>query len=98
MEKDKKQNSNIVMYDIIYPFVTQALLLMGVTEIPDFKTEIDFNGAKRAIDTIEYFKEITKGNLNKDDQKVLDDTIMQLKLTFVEMQKTKQQNTKEEEK
>ena len=92
------ENKDISILDIINPFATQALLLMGAMKIPNVDAKIDFKEAKRAIDTLHFIKEKMKNNLTKEEEKQLDDIIMSVQMSFVEMNKKENSNTKEEEK
>ena len=48
------------------------------------KIERDLEGAKLSIDMLEMLKEKTKGNLSADEQRVIETTISDLKLNYVD--------------
>jgi len=48
------------------------------------KIERDLEGAKLSVDMLEMLKEKTKGNLLADEQRVLETTISDLKLNYVD--------------
>ena len=92
------EKNDISILDIINPFATQALLMMGAMKIPNVDAKVDLKEAKRAIDTLHFIKEKMKNNLSEEEEKHLDDIIMSVQMSFVEMNKKENSNTKEEEK
>lgn len=62
-----------------------AMMSMGKLENPVVgKTEINLEFAKLSIDTLDMLKEKTNGNLSDYETKYLDETISQLKTTYVQ--------------
>ena len=48
------------------------------------KIERDLEGAKLSVDMLEMLKEKTKGNLSADEQRVIETTLADLKLNYVD--------------
>lgn len=65
-----------------------ALFQMGLIQFPGAEqSKKDMNGARQTIDIIAMIEEKTRGNLTDDEKKVIDDTLFQLRMAFVEMSK-----------
>jgi len=63
----------------------QAMIAMGKLQNPvTNKTEKNMDQAKYLIDTLGILKEKTKGNLNKDEETILEDSLFNLRMTYVE--------------
>ncbi len=52
------------------------------------RAEVDLEGAQATIDLLDVLKEKTRGNLDAQEQHILDEALMSLKLNFVETQKS----------
>jgi len=62
-----------------------AMMLLGKVAHPETgKTVKDLEAAKLFIDQLEMLETKTKGNLNKDEAKLLKQNLMSLRLAFVE--------------
>ncbi|HSU54165.1 MAG TPA: DUF1844 domain-containing protein [Candidatus Dormibacteraeota bacterium] len=62
-----------------------AMMLMGKTAHPQTGEAVqDLEAAKLFIDQLEMLQEKTKGNLNKNEDTMLKQTLMNLRLAFVE--------------
>jgi hypothetical protein len=48
------------------------------------KTEVNLAGAKSSIDLLEMLQAKTKGNLNKDEAKLLQSTLSNLQLNYID--------------
>ena len=71
---------------LISMLVTQALYALGLLEVEGGeKKEPDLEIARYNIDMLETIEEKTKGNLSEQEQKVLSDTLGQLRMTYVKM-------------
>ena len=65
-----------------------AFMGLGLAENPHSKKiEIDLDLAKHNIDLLEMFKEKTKNNLSKEEDKLLDQLLYETRIRFVEAQK-----------
>jgi hypothetical protein len=71
---------------LVSMLTTQALFALGFLQIKgQEKREPDLAMAKYNIDMLETLQEKTKGNLTDEEQKVLSDTISELRMGFVKM-------------
>ena len=69
----------------------QAMIAAGKLENPvTRKTEKNLEQARFLIDTLEILKEKTKGNLAKEEENLLDDSLFNLRMMYVE-EKEKEQ-------
>ena len=65
---------------------TQALFAMGLLQIKgQEKKEPDLELAKYNIDILETLEEKTKGNLTKEEQKILTETLNELRMGYVQL-------------
>ncbi len=64
---------------------TQALLLMGALAPEGQQPRVDVVGARQQIDLLEVLKEKTKGNLDVKEQSMLDNTLFELRMMFIEI-------------
>jgi len=77
--------------DMVGLFGTQAMMALGKLANPSTgKAEKNMPAARLFIDTLEMLESKTKGNLNSDETKVLQATLTDLRLMFVEETKTPQ--------
>ena len=73
---------------------TIALQHLGVIKNPLSKeVEKDLDLAKYSIDTLDMLKERTKGNLTKDEESFLINTLADLKLSFVKIKNGESKHT-----
>jgi PIN domain nuclease of toxin-antitoxin system len=95
---DNKQKYSQLFFYLISSFEMSALVQMGKIKNPATdKLEKDLMQAQLSIDIIDMMKEKTKGNLNEDEKKFLDNMISQIKLNYVdEVEKDKKEKQKEE--
>ena len=71
--------------DMVGLFGTQAMITLGKLANPATgKAEKNLPAARLFIDTLEMLEHKTKGNLNSDETKVLQATLTDLRLMFVE--------------
>jgi cytochrome c-type biogenesis protein CcmH/NrfG len=71
---------------LISMLVTQALFALGAIKIegqPDKEPDLEL--AKYNIDMLETLEEKTKGNLSKEEQKVLTNTLNEVRMAYVKM-------------
>ena len=69
----------------------QTLISLGAMPNPATKkTDRNLNQAKFMIDTLDMIKEKTKGNLTQPEEKLLEDTLYQLRMKYLELSKEKQ--------
>ena len=73
---------------LISMLMTQALFSLGVIQMKEGeKREPDFIMAKYNIDMLEVLAEKTKGNLSEEEDKLLTETLSQVKMAFVQLSK-----------
>jgi len=68
----------------ILSYYTQGLVLLG--EVPNpytNKKEEDVNGAHHIVDILEMLKEKTKGNLAKEEEKLIESVLYELRIKFM---------------
>jgi hypothetical protein len=71
---------------LISMLMTQALFAMGFLQIKGQENrEPDLEMAKYNIDMLETLEEKTKGNLTEPEQKILTDTLNQLRMGYVKI-------------
>lgn len=69
---------------LISMLVTQALFALGVLQVEgQEKKEPDLELAKYSIDMLETIEKKTKGNLTKEEEKVLENTLGQVRMAYV---------------
>ncbi|HTS17202.1 MAG TPA: DUF1844 domain-containing protein [Verrucomicrobiae bacterium] len=80
--------------DMVGLFGTQAMIALGKLANPATgKAEKNMPAARLFIDTLEMLEHKTRGNLNSDETKVLQATLTDLRLMFVEESKSPQTTT-----
>ena len=71
---------------LISMLTTQALFAMGLLQVKgEEKKEPDLELAKYNIDMLETIEEKTKGNLTENEQKVLENTLGQVRMAYVQV-------------
>jgi len=71
---------------LISMLVTQALFALGMLQVEgQEKKEPDLELAKYNIDMLETIEEKTKGNLTEEDEKVLENTLGQVRMAYVKI-------------
>lgn len=71
---------------LVSMLTTQAFFAMGLLQVKgEEKREPDLELAKYNIDMLETLQEKTKGNLTKEEEKVLGNTLNQLHMAYVEV-------------
>ncbi len=68
---------------LVSMLVTQALFAMGMFKIEGHEREPDLEMAKYNIDMLETLQEKTKGNLSKEEEKVLENTLNEVRMAYV---------------
>ena len=71
---------------LISMLVTQAMFAMGLVNVEGQEPrEPDLEMAKYNIDLLETLQERTKGNLTEEEEKVLENTISQIRMGYVQV-------------
>jgi len=89
-ESDEGSLPPVDFPSFIVGLATQAMMLLG--EIPDPQTgtklAVNLQHARQTIDIISLLKEKTSGNLSPDEEKLMQDVITTLRLSFVKKAKS----------
>ena len=64
---------------------TQALLLMGALAPEGQQPRVDVVGARQQIDLLEVLKDKTANNLDVKEQSMIDNTLFELRMMFIEI-------------
>jgi Domain of unknown function (DUF1844) len=64
---------------------TQALIMMGALAPEGQQPRVDVVGARQQIDLLEVLKDKTTGNLDMKEQSMLDNTLFELRMMFIEI-------------
>jgi hypothetical protein len=81
---------------LVSMLVTQALFAMGLLEVKGQEgqeKEPDLELAKYNIDMLEILEEKTKGNLTEEEKKVLENTLSQVRMAYVQVAEQVQPKT-----
>lgn len=71
---------------LISVFVTQAYLALGILRVSeDDQRPPDLEMAKYNIDLLGVIEEKTKGNLDEAEQKMMEETLQNLRMAFVQL-------------
>ena len=88
---DRFDGGHVRFLDMVGLFGTQAMIALGKLANPATgKAEKNMAAARLFIDTLEMLEHKTRGNLNSDETKVLQATLTDLRLMFVEESKAPQ--------
>lgn len=94
MAHDKEAMGKALFLNMVMMFSSSAMQQMGKIVNPATgKTAVDLQGAQFFIDLLEMLREKTTNNLDKDEARLLNDTLATLQLNYVE---TSEQQGKEE--
>jgi hypothetical protein len=82
---DAQQKSTLLFSQIVIMFHAFAMQQLGKVKNPvTDKIERDLVGAQSSIDILDMLKEKTKGNLTKDEERLITDTLKELRLNYVD--------------
>lgn len=73
--------------ELLSLFATQALMYMGAIPDQSGRAMVSLEVAKLNIDLLAVVQEKTKGNLTTEEQEMIDGTITELRMQFVEVSK-----------
>ncbi len=74
---------------LVMPFYLQAVIKLGKVEDPITQTTSEnLELGKRLIDLLDLLRDRTKGNLEEDEEKLIEACLAQLKLAYVERTRT----------
>lgn len=86
MAEEKQINTNTLLFtQLVMSF--QAATLQNLGKLPNAisgKTEINLELAKNTIDMLGMLEKKTRGNLTEDESRLLQESLSQLRLLYVE--------------
>jgi ATP-dependent protease Clp ATPase subunit len=77
--------------ELISLFATQALMYMGAIPDQSGRAMVSLEVAKLNIDLLAVVQEKTKGNLSDEEQEMIDGTLKELRMSFVEVARAVEQ-------
>jgi hypothetical protein len=88
-QRDKPRHGPLPKGDfaaLVSMLVTQALFALGLLQVEgQDEKEPDLELAKYNIDILETIEEKTKGNLTKEEKKILENTLGQVRMAYVKL-------------
>lgn len=79
-----KETSDFNFSSFVISLATQALMQLGAMEAPaGVNIEVDHHAAKQTIDIISMLKEKTKGNLDSQEENLIEDILHELRMGYV---------------
>lgn len=71
---------------LLEPFYLTALMQLGMMPTErGAQAQVDIVGARHTIDTLSYLQQKTKGNLNAEEENVLETVLYQLRMRYIEL-------------
>jgi hypothetical protein len=84
--KAKPPASGLTFSMFVQSLAQQALMQMGLMPWPHGQRELALEQARDTIDILELLKAKTEGNLDAEEQQLMDAIVGELKMSFVEVQ------------
>ena len=81
MERPPEMNFEQIVHSV---YMTTIIQLGGVTREGE-QPRVDLMGARQSIDMLSILAEKTKGNLNAEESKLLDNALFELRMGFLEI-------------
>ena len=79
------QDSKVDFHTLVLSLATTGLYQLGLAPHPETrKVEKDLPGARQTIEILEVLQDKTRGNLNPDETRLLDQCLHDLKMSFVQ--------------
>ncbi|MBI5251916.1 MAG: DUF1844 domain-containing protein [Desulfomonile tiedjei] len=72
---------------LVLSLANTALFQLGLIKVPDAESAKDVAGARQTIDLLALIQDKTRGNLTEQEEKILKETLFQLRMAFVEAAK-----------
>ncbi len=85
--KEQRQIPPVDFSSFVLSLANNALFHMGFLKLQDSEVQKDLPAARQIIDLMALLEEKTKGNLTEQEQKILKETLFQLRMAFVEASK-----------
>ncbi len=99
MENNKEKLSKFQFVQFVLSLSSSVMMQLGKISNPlTGKIEKSLGGAKATIDLLLMLKEKTKGNLSEEESRLLDNSLADLQLNYVEELKKEEKEEKEEKK
>ncbi len=99
MPEDKIDKNQMLFLGLIQSLTTNAWIQLGKQKNPiTDKIERNLNEASFTIDMLEMLQVRTKGNLSSDESRILEKTISELKMNFVDEKLKESKEPKKEPK
>ena len=93
---DEKKLYEIQFIQLVFSLKTSAIMQLGKIANPlTGKIERDLNEAKYTIDMLNMLKEKTKNNLTANEEKIINDTIFELQMNYIDEVKKDEEEKKE---
>jgi hypothetical protein len=86
-EKKEETYRPLDFNSFVMSMANTALFQLGLIQLPDSESMKDITGARQTIDLLALIQDKTRGNLSDQEQKLLDETLFQLRMAFVEAAK-----------
>ncbi|MDA8405483.1 MAG: DUF1844 domain-containing protein [Deltaproteobacteria bacterium] len=88
-KKERGPKAPVEFSTLITSLAQTAVFQLGLVRSPEMKEPIepDLVGASQTIDLISLLESKTRGNLTDQEKKLIDDTLFQLRMAFVELSK-----------
>jgi len=95
-ESAQKDMNKALLVNLVIMLSSSAMQQLGKLVNPmTNKTEVNLEGAQMSIDMLQMLKAKTEGNLDDEEQKLLNDSLSSVQMNYVETAKT--ESAKEEE-
>lgn len=95
-ESAQKEMDKALLVNLVIMLSSSAMQQLGKLVDPmTNKTEVNLEGAQMSIDMLQMLKAKTEGNLDDEEQKLLNDSLSSVQMNYVETAKT--ESAKEEE-
>lgn len=93
---DEQPQLDVVFYQLILSMQANAWTALGKTASPvTGKIERNLEQAKFSIDMLEMLQRKTEGNLNEEERRLLEQTLFQLRMNYVDEVKKDQEKPQE---
>lgn len=93
---DEKKLYEIQFIQLIFSLKTSVIMQLGKIANPlTGKIERNLNEAKYTIDMLNMLKEKTKNNLTADEEKIINDTVFELQMNYIDEVKKDEEEKKE---
>ena len=84
-EYTKEEMNKVLFVNLVMMFSATAMQQLGKLVNPiTKKVELDLEGAQTSIDLLTMLSDKTKGNLDKEEERMLKDTLSALQMNYVE--------------